>query len=299
MSDRSRDTGASPPASLSRRRFLKVGAMAAGAGACRSGAPDRPDHAGAAQKAYAQSLKALRRTTVTPAGAEIAESGTGLLSLSPDTLLAHRNARPGQPDFDVLIIGSGYGGAICAARLAARRKPGVKIGVLERGREWVPGTFPSSLANFRPFSRRSSWLRAQLKTNPLGLYGFHNQGDVTVVSGSGLGGSSLINCAVVIETEAEVLRQATWPQELRSKDTLAPYYARVQRMLAPPADPPGPLSAQAEGAPRHRRRPGPARHVAGRCRLSGVTCRRLHRPDQWAGHPSARLRGVWRLLDRL
>ena len=195
---------------LGRRDVLKLAAVAAGAAACRGGiirtAPilrgPGPDYAAEATKAYEESLKALRRTGVTPAGAEAAESGSGRLSLGPDGLRAHRNSRPSQPDFDVLIIGSGYGGAVCAARLAAQRKPGVKIGVLERGQEWVPGTFPFALANFSPFSRQASWLRQRLSTNPLGLFGFHNQGDMTVVSASGLGGASLINCAVVIETVA-------------------------------------------------------------------------------------------------
>jgi hypothetical protein len=210
---------------LGRRDVLKLGALAVGAAACRGGiirtAPvlrgSDPDYAAEAAKAYEKSLKALRRTGVTPAGAEAAERGSGRLSLGPEGLRAHRNSRPGQPDFDVLIIGSGYGGAVCAARLAAQRKPGVKIGVLERGQEWVPGTFPFAIANFSPFSRQASWLRQRLSTNPLGLFGFHTQGDMTVVSASGLGGASLINCAVVIETEEEVFRQPVWPEELRSR----------------------------------------------------------------------------------
>jgi cholesterol oxidase len=232
---------------LGRRDVLKLGALAVGAAACRGGiirtAPilrgSGPDYAAEAAKAYEESLKALRRTGVSPAGAEATENGSGRLSLGPEGLRAHRNSRPGQPDFDVLIIGSGYGGAVCAARLAAQRKPGVKIGVLERGQEWVPGTFPFAIANFSPFSRQASWLRQRLSTNPLGLFGFHNQGDMTVVTASGLGGASLINCAVVIETEEEVFRQSVWPEELRSKDHLRPYYDRALRMLAPqrtPAD---------------------------------------------------------------
>src|SRR6185436_15195690 len=229
---------------LGRREFLKLGALAAGAAACRGGiirtAPifrTGPDYTAEAATAYQDSLKALRRTGVSPAGAEVAESASGRLSLGPDELRAHRDARPSQPDFDVLIIGSGYGGAVCAARLAAHRKRGVKIAVLERGREWVPGTFPFSLTNVSPFSRQSSWLRERLATNPLGLFGFHNQGDLTVVSGSGLGGSSLINCAVVIETEEAVFQQPAWPEELRSKERLRPYYDRAQRMLAPQRTP--------------------------------------------------------------
>jgi cholesterol oxidase len=231
---------------LSRRDLVKLGVIAASASACRSGLPGflpgfltgRTDHGGMARAAYERSLIALRRTVVTPAGDEVSETGNGRLSRGPASLRDHRDARPGQPDFDVLIIGSGYGGAVCAARLAARRRPGVKIGVLERGLEWVPGTFPTSLASFSPVSKRSSWLREQLAHNPLGLFGFHNQGDMLVVSGSGLGGSSLVNCAVVIETEEDVFGQPAWPPELRTKADLRPYYDRAWRMLAPQRTPP-------------------------------------------------------------
>ena len=203
--------------------MLKLAATAVGLTAC-AGRHDGPlgGHAKAARAAYRQSLSGRPRAGVTAAGEEVAELGSGHLSLAPESLERHRGSRPGSADFDVLIIGSGYGGSVCAARLSARRRPGVKIGLLERGREWVPGTFPSSLLNFRPFSRKSSWLGQQLTRNPLGLYGFHNQGDVSVVLGSGLGGSSLINCAVVVEPEDAVFRQSGWPPELASKDRLRP-----------------------------------------------------------------------------
>ena len=69
---------------LGRRDVLKLAAVAAGAAACRGGiirtAPilrgSGPDYAAEATKAYEESLKALRRTGVTPAGAEAAASGT-------------------------------------------------------------------------------------------------------------------------------------------------------------------------------------------------------------------------------
>jgi cholesterol oxidase len=234
-------------ARVSRRRFLKLGLTAAGAAVAPIALPSgvagqaaaSEDHAQAARQAHRESLARLRRSVPGLDGRETWESGPTALSSPPAALRAARGGRPGRADFDVLVIGSGYGGAVCAARLARHRRPGVKIGLLERGREWLPGTFPASLLPFNPlnpFARRSSWLREQLGGNPLGLFGFH-EGDVPVVIGSGLGGSSLTNCAVVLQTEEEVFRQAAWPQELRSKDTLRPYYALAEGMLRPQPTP--------------------------------------------------------------
>ena len=232
---------------VSRRRFLKLGVTAAGATVAAGCASPRfilpltveSDLSAGAKLNYRNSLVALRRSIPLPNGSEAPEAGTGTLASDPALLRASRGARQGRPDFDVLIIGSGYGGAVCAARLAAHRRPGVKIGVLERGREWVPGTFPQHLLRFNPlnpFARRTSWMSEQRPQNPLGLFGFHD-GDVQVVIGSGLGGASLTNCAVVLEAEERVFRQTAWPQELRSKDSLRPYYDRARLMLSPQTTP--------------------------------------------------------------
>lgn len=234
-------------AGFSRRELLKLGVTAAGAtlatGCRSSGLVLTPgadvDLSVAAQLAYRDSLAALRRSVPLPDGTEVPEPGSGRLSSDHALLRASRHARPGRADFDILIIGSGYGGAVCAARLAAQRRPGVRIGLLERGREWVPGTFPQHLMSFNPllpFVRRTSWMSEQLPYNPLGLFGFYS-GDVPVVIGSGLGGASLTNCAVVLEAEEEVFRQAAWPDELRSKQTLRPYYEMARRMLTPQTTP--------------------------------------------------------------
>ena len=40
--------------------------------------------------------------------------------------------------YGVVVVGSGYGGSIVAARLAQGRS----LCLLERGREWIPGAFP-------------------------------------------------------------------------------------------------------------------------------------------------------------
>jgi cholesterol oxidase len=234
-------------AGLTRRQLLRLGTIAAGATlatGCRSAGPTLlpgadVDLSAAAQLAYRESLMALRRTVPRPDGTEVREQGSGRLASDPDLLRAARRSRPGRADFDVLIIGSGYGGAACAARLAERRRSGVRIALLERGREWAPGTFPQHLMSFNPlvpFARRTSWLSEQLPQNPLGLFGFY-EGDVQVVVGSGLGGASLTNCAVVLEAEEAVFQQAAWPEELGTKQTLRPYYERARRMLSPQTTP--------------------------------------------------------------
>jgi cholesterol oxidase len=228
---------------VDRRTFLKLGVTAAGVGASQSLSGcvhgigrDGRDYAAAAQGAYRRSLTALSRRAVTPGGTERTETGIDRLADAPEALLTHRGARPGRPDFDVLIIGSGYGGAVCAARLSACRRPGVKIGLVERGLEWVPGTFPDRLARFRVFNRTPTYLNQELDRNPHGLFGLY-KGDVSVAVGSGLGGGSLINCAVVIETEDAVFEASGWPAELRSKTRLRPYYAMARRMLDPQTTP--------------------------------------------------------------
>jgi cholesterol oxidase len=233
---------------VSRRRFLKLGVTAAGAtlaAGCRSSGLSVPPGVEAnlamrAQLNYRASLSALGRHVPLPDGTEVLEAGTGTLASDPAVLRAAHGARPGRADFDVLVIGSGYGGAVCAARLAAQRRPGVRIGLLERGREWVPGTFPQHLLRFNPLTpfliRRTSWMGEQRPQNPLGLFGFYD-GDVQVVIGSGLGGASLTNCAVVLEAEERVFRQPAWPKELRARDTLRPYYERARQMLTPQTTP--------------------------------------------------------------
>jgi cholesterol oxidase len=221
---------------IGRRQVLALGGAALAAAAfpgCVGPLEFPPSElARTAESNYHESLARLRRRVAGPDGTEVVEHGTGQLASSPDRLRAARIGRAGRPDFDVLIVGSGYGGAVCAARLAEARRPGVRIGLLERGREWVPGTFPAQLTTFNPFSRRPSWMGEQISRNPLGLYGFFDLGDVEVVVGSGLGGASLINCAVAIEPDEAVFGQPPWPVPLREKKALRPYFQRARRMLA-------------------------------------------------------------------
>ncbi|MGD0049255.1 MAG: GMC family oxidoreductase [Bryobacteraceae bacterium] len=126
--------------------------------------------------------------------------------------------------YDIVVIGSGYGGAITAARLAAADlNPKPSICILERGKEWQPGEYPETPPDV------AAQLRSDL--NPLGLYDLLNAPDISVIKGSGLGGTSLINANVAIIPDEEVFQQFSWPSVIQYQD-LMPYYQRVQTVLA-------------------------------------------------------------------
>ncbi|MDC0672368.1 GMC family oxidoreductase N-terminal domain-containing protein [Nannocystis radixulma] len=131
-------------------------------------------------------------------------------------------------DYDVLIVGSGYGGAITAARLGYANRMagrGLRIAVLERGDEHPTGSFPDREAEM--------FCKVRNSYNPLGLYEYLHFRDIDVIQGCGLGGSSLINANVAIEPEAEVLRSG-WPRPLMDEAAdgrLARYYHRAFDML--------------------------------------------------------------------
>jgi cholesterol oxidase len=126
--------------------------------------------------------------------------------------------------YDILIIGSGYGGAITAARLAsADLNPKPSICILERGKEWEPGQYPETLGGVIDNARSDA--------NPLGLYELLTHPEITVIKGSGLGGTSLINANVAIMPDREVFEQFNWPSTIKYDDLL-PHYQRAHQVLA-------------------------------------------------------------------
>jgi cholesterol oxidase len=126
--------------------------------------------------------------------------------------------------YDFVIIGSGYGGAITAARLATANlssKPSICI--LERGKEYRPGDYPQDLGGVVAGARSD--------LNPLGLYELLNYPDISVIKGSGLGGTSLINANVAIQPDREVFEQFNWPTDI-DYDGLLPFYQQAHGVLA-------------------------------------------------------------------
>jgi cholesterol oxidase len=132
---------------------------------------------------------------------------------------------------DLLIVGSGYGGAIAAARLAQTTLNGeaLRIIVLERGREYLAGMFPSRLADLPGHVRVSRQDGEPPRGPATALWDMRIGKDVNVVLGSGLGGGSLINAAVMARPEASVW-ESGWPSQIDG-GLLEASYAEAERML--------------------------------------------------------------------
>ena len=104
------------------------------------------------------------------------DSKTAWISQGFERLIDRVRKAPTEIHFDVLIIGSGYGGAIAAATFAGRQYGGaaVTVGVLERGKEYLPGSFPTGLGELPGHIRQNN--------NKEGLFDIRLGGEVTTVS---------------------------------------------------------------------------------------------------------------------
>lgn len=148
--------------------------------------------------------------------------------------LVWRLARKDDPDscdYDVVIVGSGYGGAMAAAQFAgARDGTGgkVKVCVLERGKEYLPGMFPSRMADLAGHVRFSTSGSTKPKGRREGLFDVRVGPDVCAMVANGLGGGSLINAGVMEVPSDEVFED--WP-DVGSALKNGGYYERAKAML--------------------------------------------------------------------
>lgn len=146
--------------------------------------------------------------------------------------------------YDVLIIGSGFGGAVMSARLS-RRWPG-RVLLLERGRQYPLGAYPRSPHDLadnvwcpqgdaarRPHAvRRRKGQRGHLT----GMFDIRHFGKIDTVTSAVYGGGSQIYANVFLRPPAAVFEQ-NWPAAL-NRDTLAPYYDVARQVLGARTVPP-------------------------------------------------------------
>ncbi|MFF9849897.1 GMC oxidoreductase [Streptomyces litmocidini] len=124
-------------------------------------------------------------------------------------------------DYDVLVVGSGFGGSVTALRLTEK---GYRVGVLEAGRRFTRATLP-----------KNSWdLKNFLWAPALGLYGLqriHLLGNVMVLAGAGVGGGSLNYANTLYVPPKPFFDDPQWKDITDWQDELRPYYDQAKRML--------------------------------------------------------------------
>ncbi|MGW0867777.1 GMC family oxidoreductase N-terminal domain-containing protein [Streptomyces sp. NPDC002611] len=124
-------------------------------------------------------------------------------------------------DYDVIVIGSGFGGSVTALRLTEK---GYKVGVLEAGRRFTRESLP-----------KNSWdLKNYLWAPKLGMYGIqriHLLGNVMVLAGAGVGGGSLNYANTLYVPPKPFFEDPQWRDITDWQDELKPFYDQARRML--------------------------------------------------------------------
>jgi cholesterol oxidase len=131
--------------------------------------------------------------------------------------------------FDVVVIGSGFGGSVAALRLAEK---GYSVAVLEAGRRFADDDFA-----------KTSWrLRRYLWAPALGCYGIQRitllrpakgqkGAGVMVLSGAGVGGGSLVYANTLYRPLPDFYADPQWRDITDWADELRPHYDQAERML--------------------------------------------------------------------
>ena len=120
---------------------------------------------------------------------------------------------------DAIVVGSGFGGAVAACRLA---EAGYRVVVLERGRRWDAASFPRQPDDpwlwdqFHP-ERRNGWLDFRMFRR------------MAVAQGAAVGGGSLIYANISVEADPATF-EAGWPPEI-TYQALFPHYQSVARTM--------------------------------------------------------------------
>jgi cholesterol oxidase len=123
--------------------------------------------------------------------------------------------------FDVAVIGSGFGGSVAALRLSEK---GYKVLVIESGARFED----------QDFAKNSFDLKKFLFFPKLGLKGIQRIDllkNVLVMSGAGVGGGSLVYANTLYRPPQKFFSTGSWKDMANWQVLLEPYYDQAERML--------------------------------------------------------------------
>jgi cholesterol oxidase len=123
--------------------------------------------------------------------------------------------------YDVLVVGSGFGGSVAALRLTEK---GYRVGVLEAGARFGDDDFAATSFDVRRFLFRPE----------VGCYGIQRIDalrDCLILSGAGVGGGSLVYANTLYEPLDAFYEDPSWRGIADWRTELAPYYDQAKRML--------------------------------------------------------------------
>ncbi|KAM1234405.1 hypothetical protein ACFX13_004055 [Malus domestica] len=114
-------------------------------------------------------------------------------------------------EYDVVVVGSGYGGSVVACRLSMAG--GRSVCLLEKGRRWEAKDFPTDSFKLLSASRVESRNLGLSLGSKDALIQVYEQNDSVAVVGCGLGGGSLVNAGVMMPTPVRARRHPKWPKQ--------------------------------------------------------------------------------------
>lgn len=218
--------------SINRRRMIIRTASAMAAGACSTSIDSKTSYA----LPFKENTRAVKLQAMNDYSKSLEAFGGQLRSPIEQLLNSSATSLPWQ--FDAVVIGSGYGASVCAARLASKMRPGAKLAVIERGKEWIPGTFGDNFRKIGKESRKAIFgLDSRTIRNPTGMVNLVQGKDVNVFSASGLGGTSLINANVAIRPDRDLFHQSPWSGYIADRAFLDPYFDRAEWELGVQREP--------------------------------------------------------------
>src|SRR5437773_2254889 len=131
------------------------------------------------------------------------------------------NQAVGSGLYDFVVVGSGFGGSVSALRL---REKGYRVLVVEKGRRFAPDDFPKTNWDLK----RWFWLP---QVGFRGLFKMTFFPHITVVSGVGYGGGSLVYANTLPVPKDDFFQARSWSHLADWKRELGPHYDTARRML--------------------------------------------------------------------